>query len=78
MNRGAAWRGRHGLRFTRGLGLGAAQRDGYVGYMPADHLSANVLAPTHMPARARQLHLPLPDIKTPPLDMLTFGARRHR
>jgi len=51
------------------------QRDGYVGYIPADHLSANVFAPTHV-VRTRASHVyPAPDIKTPPLDMLSFGAR---
>ncbi len=54
---------------------GQLQRDGYVGYMPADHLSANVFKPTHA-VRVRATHVyPAPDIKTPPLDMLTFGAR---
>ncbi len=54
---------------------GQLQRDGYVGYMPADHVSSNVFAPTHV-LRVRSSHIyPAPDIKTPPLDMLTFGAR---
>jgi len=54
---------------------GQLQRDGYVGYMPADHLSSNVFAPTHT-VRARATYIyPAPDIKTAPLDMLTFGAR---
>lgn len=54
---------------------GQLQRDGYVGYMPADHLSSNVFPPTHA-VRVRASHIyPAPDIKTPPLDMLTFGAR---
>jgi cell wall-associated NlpC family hydrolase len=51
------------------------QRDGYVGYTPADHLSSNVHKPTHA-IRVRATYIyPSPDIKTPPLDMLTFGAR---
>lgn len=54
---------------------GQLQRDNYVGYMPADHLSANVFAPTHA-VRVRATHIyPSPDIKAPPLDMLTFGGR---
>ncbi len=57
-----------------GWAWGQLQRDGYVGYMPADHLSANVLAPTHMLRVRASFIYPSPDIKTPPLDMLTFGA----
>jgi len=54
---------------------GQLQRDGYVGYIPADQLSSNVYTPTHS-LRVRASHIyPAPDIKTPPLDMLTFGAR---
>lgn len=57
-----------------GWAWGQLQRDGYVGYMPADHLSANVVAPTHMLRVRASFVYPSPDIKTPPLDMLTFGA----
>jgi len=58
-----------------GWAWGQLQRDGYVGYIPADHLSANVFAPTHaLRVRASYIY-PSPDIKTPPIDMLTFGAR---
>lgn len=57
-----------------GWAWGQLQRDGYVGYMPADHLSANVVTPTHMLRVRASFIYPSPDIKTPPLDMLTFGA----
>jgi cell wall-associated NlpC family hydrolase len=54
---------------------GQLKRDGYVGYIPADHLSSNVFKPTHA-VRVRATYIfPSPDIKTPPIDMLTFGAR---
>lgn len=54
---------------------GQLKRDGYVGYIPADHLSSNVFKPTHT-VRVRATYIyPAPDIKTPPIDMLTFGAR---
>ncbi len=51
------------------------QRDGYVGYIPADHLSDNVLAPTHMVRVRATFVYPAPDIKTAPLDSLSFGAQ---
>lgn len=58
-----------------GWAWGQLQRDGYVGYIPADHLSSNVFNPTHT-VRVRATHIyPSPDIKTPPIDMLSFGAR---
>lgn len=58
-----------------GWAWGQLKRDGYVGYIPADHLSANVQAPTHMVRVRATFVYPSPDIKTPPLDMLTFGAQ---
>ncbi len=58
-----------------GWAWGQLQRDRYVGYIPADHLSSNVFSPTHA-VRVRATYIyPSPDIKTPPIDMLTFGAR---
>jgi len=58
-----------------GWAWGQLQRDGYVGYIPGDHLSANVFPATHA-VRVRATYIyPSPDIKSPPVDMLTFGAR---
>ncbi|GBD49949.1 C40 family peptidase [Methylopila sp. Yamaguchi] len=50
--------------------------DGYVGYMPAAALSAD-LGPgaTHRVAALRTLLFPEPSIKTPPADALSMGAK---
>ncbi len=50
------------------------QRDGYVGYMPSDHLSSNVFDNTHTVRTRATFVYPAPDIKAPPLSRLTFGA----
>lgn len=51
-----------------------AERDGYVGYVPASALSATVLAPTHRLRALGSFVYPQPDIKTPPLMHLSLGA----
>jgi hypothetical protein len=48
--------------------------DGYVGWMPADALSAAPPPPTHRISALRTLVFPGPDIKAPPLSALPFGA----
>ena len=51
------------------------ERDGYVGYVPSEALSASPVEPTH---RVRVLRSPLypgPSIKLPPVDALPLGAR---
>jgi len=58
-----------------GWAWGQLKRDGYVGYIPADHLSSNILSPTHAVRVRATFIYPSPDIKTPPFDMLTFAAR---
>jgi cell wall-associated NlpC family hydrolase len=49
--------------------------DGYVGYMPASSLAADVPAPTHRLAALRTFLFPGPDLKLPPLATLSLGSR---
>ncbi len=49
--------------------------DGYVGYLPADALGRPGPAPTHRVAALASFVFPEPDMKRPPLERLTFGAR---
>ena len=49
-------------------------RDGYVGYMPSEGLSATHTAPTHKIAALRTYVYPRPDFKTPPLTLLSLNA----
>ena len=57
-----------------GWGWAQASRDGYVGYIPLDTLSAMIEEPTHwMVARATFVY-PAPDMKRPPIMRLSFGA----
>ena len=53
-------------------------RDGYVGYMPSEGLTRNIVAPTHRIAALRTYVYPEPDGKTPPLSLLSLNALRHR
>lgn len=50
------------------------QRDRYVGFVPAQALSAEAPAPTHKVSALRTLVFSAPDIKAPPLAGLPFGA----
>jgi len=50
-------------------------RDGYVGYMPSEGLSAAVRAPTHRVATLRTYVYPEPDFKRPPLALLSMNAQ---
>lgn len=50
------------------------ERDGYVGYMPADALSPDVLAPTHRVRALGAFLMPVPDFKSPPLMHLSTGV----
>jgi cell wall-associated NlpC family hydrolase len=57
-----------------GWGWVQANRDGYVGYIPLDTLSAMIEDPTHwMIARATFVY-PMPDMKRPPIMRISFGA----
>lgn len=49
-------------------------RDGYVGYMPSEGLSASIVAPTHRIAALRSYVYPEPDGKLPPLALLSLNA----
>ncbi|MGO8840327.1 MAG: NlpC/P60 family protein [Methyloceanibacter sp.] len=49
-------------------------RDGYVGYMPSEGLSRAIMTPTHRIAALRTYLYPQPDIKTPPLALLSLNS----
>ena len=49
-------------------------RDGYVGYLPSEGLTAAVTTPTHRVAALRTYVYASPDIKTPPLALLSLNA----
>jgi cell wall-associated NlpC family hydrolase len=49
-------------------------RDGYVGYLPSEGLTAHLSTPTHKVASLRTYVYPGPDIKTPPLALLSLNA----
>ena len=49
-------------------------RDGYVGYVPSDGLSRAVVPPTHRVAALRTYVYPAPDIKSPPLALLSLNS----
>lgn len=50
------------------------KRDQYVGYIPSDCISRNVLTPTHRIQALGTFLYPEPDIKTPPLQHLPLNA----
>jgi cell wall-associated NlpC family hydrolase len=64
------------LVFDEGEGWAWAQlsRDGYVGYVPSDGLSATLFAPTHRVSALRTYVFPSPDIKSTPLALLSLNA----
>jgi cell wall-associated NlpC family hydrolase len=49
-------------------------RDGYVGYLPSEGLTSAVTTPTHRVAALRTYVYASPDIKTPPLSLLSLNA----
>jgi cell wall-associated NlpC family hydrolase len=49
-------------------------RDGYVGYVPSEGLRASIFAPTHRIAALRSYVFPVPDIKAPPISLLSMNA----
>lgn len=51
-----------------------AERDRYVGYLPADSLSSDIVVPTHRVGALAAIVHPAQDIKTPPLMILPMGA----
>jgi cell wall-associated NlpC family hydrolase len=52
-----------------------AERDSYVGYVPADDLSDAPVEPTHRVAVPTTLLFPGPDIKSQPVIMVTMNAQ---
>lgn len=50
-------------------------RDGYVGYLPADALSPDIQEPTHRVRSIGTFLYPVPDIKAPPLMHLSLNAQ---
>jgi hypothetical protein len=49
-------------------------RDDHVGYMPSDGLSRIILEPTHKIAALRTYVFPAPDLKSPPVALLSLNA----
>jgi cell wall-associated NlpC family hydrolase len=49
-------------------------RDGYVGYLPSEGLTSALTTPTHRVATLRTYVYASPDIKTPPLSLLSLNA----
>jgi len=58
-----------------GWSWGQADLDGYVGYLPSDHLTAALLPPTHRVTSLRSFVYAGPSIKGVPMTALSFGAR---
>jgi len=57
-----------------GWAWGQLERDGYVGYLPADVLSREVRPATHKVSAIGTFLYPAPDIKTPPIMHLSITA----
>lgn len=51
------------------------KNDDYVGYMPADNLSAIIEEPTHWVSANGTFVYPTPDLKRPPITRVSFGSR---
>ena len=49
-------------------------RDRYVGYLPSEALTKQLRQPTHRVTALRTYIFPSPDIKAPPLDLLSLNA----
>ena len=58
-----------------GWSWGQLDTDGYVGWLPTNALMPPGPEPTHRVAALRTLAFPGPDIKLPPVEMLSLGAR---
>ncbi len=54
---------------------GQLQADGYVGWLPANALMRPGAEPTHNVSVLRTFVFPAPNIKTPPIEALPFGAK---
>jgi cell wall-associated NlpC family hydrolase len=51
------------------------ENDSYVGYMPADNLSAIIEEPTHWVYANGTFVYPAPELKRPPITRLSFGSK---
>jgi hypothetical protein len=62
--------------FDEGEGWAWVQlaRDDHVGYMPTDGLSRVIVEPTHRISALRTYVFPAPDVKSPPLALLSLNA----
>lgn len=58
-----------------GWSWGQLEADGYVGWLPSNALMPPGPESTHRVTALRTLAFPGPDIKLPPVEMLTLGAR---
>ena len=58
-----------------GWAWGQLAADGYVGWLPANALTAPGASPTHKVVSLRTFVFPVPSIKAPPLEALPFGSR---
>ncbi len=58
-----------------GWAWGQLESDHYVGWLPANALTAPGPAPTHRVAVLRTIVFPAPSIMAPPIEMLSLGAR---
>ena len=54
---------------------GQTEHDGYVGYLPAESLTPNIVAPTHRVSVLRTIVFPEPDIKSTPPFFLSLNAK---
>lgn len=54
---------------------GTCGHDGYAGYVESKHLSASTSLPTHIVTAARSQSYTAPTIKSPALDILSFGSK---
>ena len=62
------------LEESGGFAFGQALRDGYVGYVDMETLSAPVLSPTHRVTALRTYAFVEANLKTPPLALLSINA----
>ena len=60
---------------TGGWAWGQAEFDGYVGYVRAEGLAEPKDAPTHRVAALRTYRYPKPDLKAPPLGLVSMNAK---
>lgn len=58
-----------------GWAWGQLERDGYVGYLPADALSREVRPPTHRVSALGTFLYPAPDMKSPPIMHLSITSQ---